>query len=134
MRINTYRKTDRPRPVNRKRHADNAERVKLHVSKGDTVRVMRGDDKGKEGKIIKVFLKTGRVTVDGVNIVKRHRRARTAEEQSGIMEFPAPIHASNVMLLDPKSGNPTRTRRRIDEDGTKERISVKSGDAIPRVR
>src|SRR5262249_23694140 len=134
MRINKYRKTDRPRPVNRKRHADNAERVKLHVSKGDTVRVMRGDDKGKEGKIIKVYLKTGRVTVDGVNIVKRHRRARTAEEQSGIMEFPAPIHASNVMLLDPKSGNPTRTRRRIDEDGTKERISVKSGDAIPRVR
>ena len=134
MRINKYRKMDRPRVVNRKRHADNAERVKLHVSKGDTVRVMRGDDKGKEGKIIKVYLKTGRVTVDGVNIVKRHRRARTAEEQSGIMEFPAPIHASNVMLLDPKSGNPTRTRRRIDEDGTKERISVKSGDAIPRVR
>jgi large subunit ribosomal protein L24 len=67
-------------------------------------------------------------------MVKRHRRARTAEEQSGIVEFPAPIHSSNVMLLDPKSGNPTRTRRRIDEDGTKERISVKSGDAIPRVR
>jgi large subunit ribosomal protein L24 len=134
MRILTHRRTDRPRAVNRKRHADNAERVKLHVTKGDTVRVMRGDDKGKEGKIIKVFLKTGRVTVDGVNMVKRHRRARTAEEQSGIVEFPAPIHASNVMLLDPKSGNPTRTRRRIDEDGTKERISVKSGDAIPRVR
>src|SRR5215831_10866547 len=134
MRINKYRKMDRPRAVNRKRHADNAERVRLHVSKGDTVRVMRGDDKGKEGKIIRVYPKTGRVTVDGVNMVKRHRRARTAEEQSGIMEFPAPIHASNVMLLDPKSGNPTRTRRRIDEDGTKERISVKSGDAIPRVR
>jgi len=134
MRINKYRKTDRPRAVNRKRHADNASRVRLHVSKGDTVRVMRGDDKNKEGKIIRVYPKTGRVTVDGVNMVKRHRRARTAEEQSGIMEFPAPIHASNVMLLDPKSGNPTRTRRRIDEDGTKERISVKSGDAIPRVR
>jgi large subunit ribosomal protein L24 len=134
MRINKYRKMDRPRAVNRKRHADNAERVRLHVSKGDTVRVMRGDDKGKEGKIIRVYPKTGRVTVDGVNMVKRHRRARTADEQSGIMEFPAPIHSSNVMLLDPKSGNPTRTRRRIDEDGTKERISVKSGDAIPRVR
>jgi large subunit ribosomal protein L24 len=134
MRLLKHRKTDRPRAVNRKRHADNADRVRLHVSKGDTVRVMRGDDKGKEGKIIRVYPKTGRVTVDGINMVKRHRRARTAEEQSGIMEFPAPIHASNVMLLDPKSGNPTRTRRRIDEDGTKERISVKSGDAIPRVR
>ena len=76
MRILKHRKTDRPRAVNRKRHADNAERVKMHVTKGDTVRVVRGDDKGKEGKIIRVYLKTGRVTIEGVNIVKRHRRAR----------------------------------------------------------
>jgi large subunit ribosomal protein L24 len=64
--------------------------------------------------------------------VKRHRKARTAEEQSGIIEMEAPIHVSNVMLIDPKSGDPTRTRMRIDEDGTKERISVKSGEAIPK--
>jgi large subunit ribosomal protein L24 len=134
MRINKYRKTDRPRVVNRKRHADNAERVRLHVTKGDTVRVVRGDDKGKEGKILRVYPKTGRVTVEGINIVKRHRKARRAEEESGIVDFPAPIHASNVMLLDPKSGDPTRTRRRIDDDGTKERIAVKSGEAIPRSR
>jgi len=134
MRILKYRKTNRTRAVNRKRHADNAERVVLHVSKGDTVRVMRGDDKGKEGKILRVFTKTGRITIEGVNIVKRHHRARRAEEQSGIIEKPAPIHASNVMLLDPKTGTPTRVRRQIDEDGTKERISVKSGDAIPRTR
>ena len=134
MRINKYRKTDRPKAVNRKRHRDNAERVKLHVTKGDTVRVVRGDDKGKEGKIIRVHTKTGRVTVEGINIVKRHRKARRAEEQSGIVDFPAPIHASNVMLLDPKSGDPTRTKRRIDEDGTKERLAVKSGEAIPRSR
>jgi large subunit ribosomal protein L24 len=132
MRINKHRKTDRPRVVNRKRHTDNAERQPMHVVKGDTVRVMRGDDKGKEGKIIRVYLKTGRVTIEGVNIVKRHRRARTPDEQSGIVDFPAPIHASNVMLLDPKDGSPTRTRRQIDEDGTKERIAVKSGEAIPR--
>src|SRR5215469_18547800 len=119
MRILKYRKTDRPRPVNKKRHADNAARTTVHVTKGDTVRVVRGDDKGKEGKVIRVYPKTGRVTVEGVNIVKRHRRARTAEEQSGIVNFPAPIHASNVMLIDPKKGNPTRTRRQIDEDGTK---------------
>ncbi|HEX4682779.1 MAG TPA: 50S ribosomal protein L24 [Gemmatimonadaceae bacterium] len=106
----------------------------MHVSKGDTVRVVRGDDKGKEGKIIRVHTKTGRVTIEGVNIVKKHRRARSAEEQSGIIEMPAPIHASNVMLLDPKSGDPTRTRRQIDEDGTKERIAVKSGEALPRTR
>jgi large subunit ribosomal protein L24 len=125
---------DRPRAVNRKRHADNAERAPIHVTKGDTVRVMRGDDKGKEGKIIRVYTKTGRVVVEGVNIVKRHRKARRAEEQSGIVDFPAPIHASNVMLLDPKQDKPTRTRRKIDEDGTKERIAVKSGEAIPRSR
>ena len=132
MRVLKYRKTAKKR--NTSRHAINSERVKMRVSKGDTVRVMRGDDKGKEGKIIRVYTKTGRVTVEGVNIVKRHRRARTADEQSGIVNFPAPIHASNVMLIDPKSGDPTRARRQIDEDGTKERISVKSGDAIPRVR
>ena len=134
MRVLKHRKMDRPRAVNRKRHADNAERTPMHVTKGDTVRVVRGDDKGKEGKIIRVYRKTSRVVVEGVNIVKRHRKARRAEEQSGIVDFPAPIHASNVMLLDPKQDKPTRTRRKIDEDGTKERIAVKSGEAIPRSR
>jgi large subunit ribosomal protein L24 len=95
---------------------------------------MRGEDEGKEGKVLRVYPKTGRVVVEGVKIVKRHRKARRAEEQSAIIEFPAPIHASNVMLLDPKSGAPTRTRSRIDEDGTKERISAKSGDPIARAR
>jgi large subunit ribosomal protein L24 len=106
----------------------------MPVSKGDTVRVMRGDDKGKEGKITRVYPKTGRVVIDGVNIVKRHRKARSADEQGGIIDFPAPIHHSNVMLLDPKSGEPTRTRARIDDDQTKERISAKSGDTIPRAK
>ena len=130
MRILKHRKTDRPKVKYAKRHAGNAERVKVHVVKGDTVRVMRGDDKGKEGKVLRVYPKTGRVTVEGVNIVKRHRKARSAEEQSGIIDFPAPIAASKVMLLDPKNGQPTRVRHRIDEDGTKERIAAKSGDAI----
>jgi len=132
MRILTYRKTERVK--NRRRHEQNAERMKLHVTRGDTVRVMRGDDKGKEGKVLRVYPKTGRVTVEGVNIVKKHRKARRENEQSGIIDFPAPVHASNVMLIDPKSGAPTRVRGRIDDDGTKERISVKSGDAIPRKR
>ena len=134
MRVLKQRKTEGGKRLGAVRHARNAERVPVHVTKGDTVRVMRGEDKGKEGKVLKVFLKTGRVTVEGVNIVKRHRKARRPEEQSGIVEMAAPIHASNVMLLDPKSGDATRVRRRIDEDGTKERLSVKSGDAIPRNR
>jgi len=130
MRTHVYKKTLGKR--NRTRHIINAEREKLHVVKGDVVRVVRGDDKGKEGKIIRVYPKTGRVTIEGINIVKKHRKARKADEQSGIIEMPAPMHASNVMLMDPKSGAPTRIRARIDTDGTKERISVKSGDAFAR--
>jgi large subunit ribosomal protein L24 len=131
MRILKHRRTAGQRSAIR--HAVNRVREQVHVSKGDTVRVMRGEDKGKEGKVIRVYAKTGRVMVEGVNIVKRHRKARRPEEQSGIIEQPAPIHASNVMLLDPQSSSPTRTRIRIDEDGSKERIAVKSGEAIPRV-
>ena len=132
MRVLKYRKNDRPRAVNQKRHADNRARQAMHVVRGDQVLVVRGDDKGKRGEVVRVFLKKGRVTVKGVNIVKRHRKARTAEEQSGIIEMEAPIHVSNVMLIDPKTGAPTRTRVRLDEDGTKERIAVKSGEAVPR--
>ncbi len=123
MRVLKYRKTAKTRL--HARHAENSKRMKLHVSKGDTVRVMRGEDKGKEGKVLRVFLKTGRVLV----------------EQSGIREAPASMHSSNVMLLDPKSGEPTRTHTRFDTDvshverrRTKERVSVKNGEPIPRVR
>ena len=132
MRVLKQRKTAKKR--NTTRHAVNAERVKIHVAKGDVVRVVRGDDKGKEGKIIRVLLKTGRVVVEGVNIVKKHRKARSEQEPGGIIEMPAPMHASNVMLIDPKNGKPTRTKRRVDADGTKERLSVKSGEPIPRPR
>ena len=132
MRVLKYRKTAKKR--NTQRHAINVERVKTKITAGDTVRVMRGEDKGKEGKVLRVFLKKGRVTVEGVNIVKRHRKATRPDEQSGIVDMPAPIHLSNVMLLDPKTGEPTRIRARIDADGTKERVSAKSGDAIPRSR
>jgi large subunit ribosomal protein L24 len=132
VRVLKYKKTAGKRL--HARHAENSKRMKVHVSRGDTVRVMRGEDKGKEGKVIRVFLKTGRVLIEGINLVKMHRKARTADEQSGIREAPAPVHSSNVMLLDPKSGRPTRTKSRIDEDGTKERVSAKNGEPIPRVR
>jgi large subunit ribosomal protein L24 len=132
MRDLKHRKTAKKR--SRTRHGVNAERLKLHVTKGDTVRVMRGDDKGKEGKVMRIYPKTGRVLVEGINLVKKHRKARTAEEQSGIIEMAAPVHSSNLMLLDSKSGEPTRTRARIDTDGTKERVGVHSGEPIPRTR
>jgi large subunit ribosomal protein L24 len=132
MRVLTYKKTAKKR--NRTRHGINAERMKMRVSKGDVVRVMRGEDRGKEGKVLRTFPKTGRVLVEGVNIVKKHRKARTADEQSGIVEAPAAVHASNLMLIDTKTGEPTRTKARIDTDGTKERVGVRTGEPIPRVR
>jgi len=122
-----YKKSRRVRGTEPLRH-------KLHLGKGDTVRVIRGEHRGKEGKVLHVYPKRFRVVVEGVNIVKKHKRATTPGGESGIIEFPAPIAASNVMLLDPKSGEPTRVRRRRDKDGTIERISVKSGQPIPRVR
>ncbi|MBI4419834.1 MAG: 50S ribosomal protein L24 [Gemmatimonadetes bacterium] len=115
------RTQERPRPLKR------------HVAKGDRVRVITGDHKGQEGAVLKVLPRKGRVVVEGVNLVKRHRRA-TAQAEGGIIEFPAPIHLSNVMLLDPKSGEPTRVRRKVDRDGTLERLAVKSGQPIPRNR
>jgi large subunit ribosomal protein L24 len=108
-------------------------RHRMPITKGDTVQVMSGDDKGKRGKVLRVYPKTGRVAIDGVNIVKRHRRA-TQNTEGGIIEFPAPIHHSKTMLIDPKNDAPTRVRRRKDADGTLERIAVKSGQPIPRSR
>ena len=127
MRRLVYKKSRRVRGREPERH-------KLHLAKGDTVRVIRGEYRGKEGKILHVYPKQFRVVVEGVNTVKKHKRATTPQGESGIIEFPAPIAASIVMLLDPKSGAPTRVRRRQDRDGTVERIAVRSGQPIPRTR
>src|SRR3954451_20734514 len=108
-------------------------RMRLHITKGDTVQVISGEDKGKRGRVLRVHPKTARVTIEGVNIVKRHRRA-TQTTEAGVVEVPAPIHHSKAMVLDPKSGEPTRVRRRKDADGTVERIAVKSDQSIPRNR
>jgi len=122
-----FRKAKRARPGGR------VERRRMHIAKGDTVQVISGDDKGKRGTVLRVFPKTGRVSVDGINLAKRHRRA-SQNAEAGIITFAAPIDVSKVMLLDPKSGEPTRIRRRKDADGAIERIASKSGLAIPRVR
>ncbi len=106
---------------------------KMHITKGDKVRVISGDAAGREGVVLRVLPKKNRVVVEGVNVVKRHKRP-TATDEGGIVELAAPIHVSNVMLLDPKSGDPTRVRRQVDKDGTVERLSVRSGQPIPRNR
>jgi len=117
----------------RRLHNQAAPRIKLHVTKGDMVQVISGEDKGKRARVLRANPKTGRVTLEGVNLVKRHKKA-TQTTEAGILEFAAPIHHSKVMLVDPKSGAPTRIRRRIDKDGTVERIAVRSGQSIPRNR
>ncbi len=109
-------------------------RVRMHVTKGDMIQVVAGEHKGKRARVLQVHPKSGRVTLEGVNLVKKHLRANNPGGESGIIERPAPIHHSNVMLIDPKSGEPTRMRRKIDKDGTVERIAVKSGQSIPRNR
>jgi len=80
----------------------------MHVKKGDKVRVISGKDKGKTGVILASYPKDSRVLVEGVNIVKKHAKPSQVNPQGGIISFEAPIHVSNVMPIDPKSGNPTR--------------------------
>ena len=108
-------------------------RQKMHITKGDTVQIISGDDKGRQGRVLQVHPKTGRITVEGINMIKRHTRA-TQTTEGGIIERAAPIHHSKAMLLDPKSGEPTRIRRQKDADGTVERVAVKSGQSIARNR
>lgn len=105
-------------------------KVKLHVRKGDQVMVIAGKDKGKKGKILAAFPSEGRVLVEGVNIVKRHTRPSQANPQGGIIEKEAPIHVSNVMVLDPKTGEPTRIGKKILKDGKKVRYAKKSGEVL----
>ena len=105
----------------------------LAVTKGDTVQVLSGDDKGKRGKVLRVYPKTGRVAVEGINVVTKHQKP-TQTAPGGKIQREAPLHHSTVMLIDPKSGEPTRIRRRKDADGTLERIAVKSGQSIVRNR
>jgi large subunit ribosomal protein L24 len=120
------------RKISQGRQRNAVVRHKLHVRRGDRVRVIRGNYAGTEGTILRVLTKEGRVVVEGVNMRKRHTRPSQSNPEGGIISFEAPIHASNVMLIDPKTGDPTRIRHRIDADGTKERVSVRSGDSIPK--
>ena len=106
--------------------------AKLQIRKGDRVKVISGNEKGAEGTVLRVDKEKGRVVVQGVNLRKRHRKPSATSPEGGIVEFEAPIHASNVMLLDPKSGEPTRVRAGQDAQGNRTRVAVKSGQAIPK--
>lgn len=101
----------------------------MHVKKGDKVKVISGKDKGKTGVILASFPKKDRVLVEGVNIVKKHMKPNQANPQGGIVSQEAAIHVSNVMLIDPKTGEPTRVGYKV-EDGKKVRVAKKSGEII----
>lgn len=101
----------------------------MHVKTGDEVKVITGKDKGKEGVILKTFPKKDRVIVEGINIVKKHRKASQTNPTGGILEEAAPIHVSNIMLIDAKTGEPTRVGSKV-VDGKKVRVSKKTGEII----
>lgn len=103
---------------------------KLHVKKDDTVIVITGKDKGKKGRIIAAYPRENRVLVEGVNMVKKHTKPSPSNPQGGIIEQEAPIHASNVMLVDPKSGLPTRIGYKVLDNGKKVRVAKRSGEVI----
>lgn len=105
-------------------------RTKLHVKKGDKVKVLWGDDKGREGKVIKVFYKTGRVLVERVNMVKQYVRARRGESRGNIIEKEAPISAAAVMVICPNCDKPTRIKKDYLQDGTKVRKCKKCNEVI----
>ena len=103
---------------------------KLHIKKGDTVYVNSGEDKGKTGVVLKVLVKENRAIVEGVNMVSKHTKPSAKNPQGGIVKQEAPVHISNLNVVDPKSGKPTRVGRRMSSEGTLVRYSKKSGEEI----
>jgi large subunit ribosomal protein L24 len=100
------------------------------IRKGDRVQVLTGRDKGKRGEVIAVNPTEKRALVQGVNVVKRHQKPRGMNAPGGIQEKEAPIHLSNLALLDPKSGKPTRVGFQVLEDGKKVRVAKPSGEVL----
>ena len=101
-----------------------------HVRKGDTVMVVAGKERGKRGRVLRVIPEKNRVVVERVNMIKKHQRPTQRIRQGGIIEREGSIHLSNVMLLDPTSGKPTRIGMRALSDGKKARLARKSGELI----
>ncbi|EAE0385540.1 50S ribosomal protein L24 [Listeria monocytogenes] len=101
----------------------------MHVKKGDKVKVITGKDKGKSGKVLAAFPKKDRVLIEGINMVKKHTKPSNVKPQGGILNVEAPIHVSNVMLIDPKTGEPTRVGYEVKGD-KKVRVAKKSGEVI----
>ena len=103
---------------------------KLHIKKGDIVYVLAGEDRGKEGRVLKVLREKQRAIVEGINMVTKATKPNAQHPQGGLVKMEAPVHISNLSLIDPKSGKPTRISCRRNEKGELVRISKKSGEEI----
>jgi large subunit ribosomal protein L24 len=104
--------------------------MKLHIKKGDKVTVLAGDSKGQNGEIREIDTKKMRAIVTGVNMISKHAKASTKYPQGGIIKMEGPVHISNLMLIEPGTGKPTRTGRKADANGKMVRFSKKSGEVI----
>lgn len=112
-----------------KKNTQHNKRQKVNIKKGDTVRVITGEDRGKEGSVLRVYPEEGRILIESVNVVKRHTKPDAQNPQGSINEKEAPINISNVQLIDPESGEPTRVGRK-EKDGKMVRYAKKSGEVI----
>ncbi len=108
----------------------NNKQPKLKIRKGDLVQVIAGDSKGKQGKVLEVLLATNRIVVEGANLVSKHTKPNAANPNGGIVKQEAAIHVSNLMVVDAKSGKPTRVGKQKNADGTSIRVAKKSGEEI----
>ncbi len=113
--------------MEKKKHAQPA---KFKIRKGDLVKVIAGDSKGTQGKVIEVITANGRALVEGANMVSKHTKPNAATPNGGIIKQEAPIHISNLALVDPKTGNPTRVGRKLNDAGKLVRVAKKSGEEI----
>jgi len=103
---------------------------KLHIKKGDTVMVITGESKGQKGRVLEVDRVKDRALVEGLNLVSKHTKPNAKSPQGGILKKEAPIHISNLMLIDPASGKPSRIGRKLNSKGKLVRYSKKSGEEI----
>ena len=103
---------------------------KLHIRKGDTVLVIAGDDKGKRGKVLEVLIEKNRAVVEGINIVTKHTKPSAGKPEGGLKKTEAALHVSNLQLVDPASGKPTRVGRKLDDKNKLQRYSKKTGEFI----
>jgi large subunit ribosomal protein L24 len=103
---------------------------KLHIRKGDTVRVIAGNDKGKQGEVLEILTDKYRAIVKDINIVTKHQKPSAGKPEGGINKTEAAIHISNLMLVDPASGEPTRVGRKLNDKNKLQRYSKKTGEFI----